>query len=703
MIIKQAGPQSFKEKINQRSFESIGVVGAGTMGSAIAQRIAMDGYRVAVVDQNQDYLDKALGNIQNVFKEGCAKKVLKPDQAEAALSRLKFSTELESLAGADLVIEAIYEDQEAKEALFKSLQTRCAPATIFATNTSSLSVEKLSRCVSEERPFLGLHFFYHPVKNRLLEIIPTAKASRQALAGIDRFAKSIGKVPILTKDTPGFAVNRFFVPWLNEAVRIVQENAANIATVEEAAKKSFGIDLGPFALMNATGVAIAYHAAKYLGKSLGNFYDPAEFLSRQQASRKPWVIDSGATGGLFDEVAERLWGVVFWVAACLDQEKVAGREDIDRGARIGLRWSQGPFETMNAIGLEAAAKQIEKVCQRHSLRLPQSLKQVLPRRNKWELRYVDLVEDGAVARVIINRPEVMNALNRELLEQIEAAVLSVAANPGARLIVLEGTGKAFVAGADIKFFVQAIEQKDIEEIVELTKLGQRVLKNIEASKKPVMAKLEGLALGGGAELALACKWRLATEKALLGFPETGLGIYPGLGGTQRLPRLIGKELAKYFILTGKPIDAALGYELGLLDVACPVGQAEDIIRKTAQTGTLERRDLLSSTHLEGPSRAEFSLDQIKKLFSEVSLHRLRHFEGAGDETPLKKEIARFLARKAPLALKLAEELIEGGLKTNLDEGLRLETSRIAEIFSTADAREGLRALLESRAPIFQAR
>ncbi|MEK7270498.1 MAG: enoyl-CoA hydratase/isomerase family protein, partial [Planctomycetota bacterium] len=248
-------------------------------------------------------------------------------------------------------------------------------------------------------------------------------------------------------------------------------------------------------------------------------------------------------------------------------------------------------------------------------------------------------------------------------------------DPGVEFILIEARGKAFVAGADVKFFVSSLDRGDIDGIVGFTEFGHEVLRRIETSPKPVAAVLEAAALGGGAELALACRWRLATEKALFLFPETGLGIYPGLGGTQRLSRLIGRELAKHFILSGAPISASAAAALGLVDRIIAPGGAVQAARALA--------------------RGEKSARGVEP--SELAGLRERYKDGA-----LAQTIAQ-LKRKAPLALKAANELIDLGSRGSLEEGLKLELSRLKEIFSTRDAREGLTALLERRPAAFEGR
>lgn len=670
------------------AIRKVGVIGAGTMGSGIAQKLAMEGAEVVLADQGDAYLEKARKGIAGLLEEGVQRRVLRPEDAASTLRRLAFTTELERLADADLVIEAIFEDEGAKRDLFSRLDSIVDSKAVFATNTSSLSVASLAKETRRQERFLGMHWFFHPVKNRLVELIPIEETDPTALRALLEFSRASGKTPILVKDTPGFAVNRFFVPWLNEAARILEEGAASTATVDAAARAAFGIGMGPFALMNATGVPIACHAADGLSRSLGAFYAPSERLRRQVKSKAPWDLSGEPDPAAFDAVSERLWGVAFWVAAKLAAEGGASREDIDRGARIGLRWEHGPFEEMNRLGLPAAAERVRRVCGRHSLEFPPGLREQAGK--KWDLRYVEILKRDGVARIVLDRPETLNALDEALAEQLRRAVENAEADPEVRGIVLEGRGKAFMAGADVKLFVRAIVAGDLDGIVRFTAAGHELLRRIERCAKPVVALIDGAALGGGTELALACRARVATPRAMFRLPETGLGIYPGLGGTQRLPRLVGRELARYYILTGVPIGASEAEAAGLVDSVLAPEAALDRAERLARSGEARPR----------PAAGD-RFASVRDLFSDGRVAELLGGKAPPAADPALAKAVQGLARKAPLALKIAAELIDAGSRVSLEEGLELELGRIREIFQTADAREGLTALLERRAAAFK--
>ena len=230
----------------------------------------------------------------------------------------------------------------------------------MATNTSSFSVTELAEAVSHPERFVGLHYFFHAAKNRLVEIIPGAKTSEETYKAMQVFSVQSGKDAITTKDVNGFAVNRFFVPWLNEACKMLDEGIGSIAEIDAVCMKTFGIGMGPFALMNATGVPIALHAQKTL-EHFGPSYKISTKLEEQVATGNNWSLDGmdnvNITPELTKAINDRILGVTFFVCSQILAEEVCTAVDLNRGAKIGLRWRKGPVDLMQQFG-EAEVQRI---------------------------------------------------------------------------------------------------------------------------------------------------------------------------------------------------------------------------------------------------------------------------------------------------------------------------------------------------------
>ena len=672
-------------------FNKIGVVGAGTMGSGIVQKIAQENIPVVMVDVKQEFIDKGLNNIKTLLDEGAQKKIFSPEKVKQILNNIKGTTDINELKDADLVIEAVFEDKNVKSDLFRNLDKICQPTTILATNTSSFKVSELAQVTSRPDRFVGLHYFYHPAKNRLLEIIPGDKTSAATIERAEDFSSRTSKTAIVVKDAPGFAVNRFFVPWLNEAVWILDEGIANVVTIDEAAKRTFKIGMGPFLLMNVTGVPIAYHSTETLGKELGEFYATAKGLKAQFEKNAKWDLSGAVDESKIEQIGNRLLSVVFLVAGQLADEGIASIEDIDRGAKIGLRWVRGPFEMMNKTGMDKSRKMVSELCAKYKLAVPKII--TAQGAKPWTFKLVDISVKDNIATITINRPEALNALNEEVVGQLEVAFTKAEQDSNVKTIVLEGKGKAFVAGADIGFFVKKIEQQKINDIVEFTRKGQELLLRIDKSPKTVVAKIDGLTLGGGAELALACDVILMTERASIGFPETGIGIYPGLGGTQRLARLIGKSLAKYMIFAGDIIGAKLASEMGLAEFVSVSNLNSQIkeITKSPDPKARMLKTIMSSAQTE----------KIRGLFSEGKLDMLMTGKFANSSDAIEAQMSKKVSFKAPIALRLANKIMEDGFTVTLEQGIQMELAFLPEIFSTKDAYEGLTSILQKKRPVYK--
>src|SRR5215472_8581710 len=255
---------------------------------------------------------------------------------------------------------------------------------------------------------------------------------------------------------------------------------------------------------------------------------------------------------------------------------------------------------------------------------------------------IRLEVEGQIATLTVDRPQARNALNTPTLQELDAALRSLAANPQMRVLIVTGAGdKAFVAGADIAEMAEFTPH----QAGEFSGLGQRVFHQLASLPIATLAAVNGFALGGGCELALACDLIYASEKARFGQPEVGLGVIPGFGGTQRLARLVGRARAMELIFTAEPVDAAKAKEIGLVLEVVP---------------------------------AEKLLERCRGIAAKIAL-------------------------KGPVAVAQAKRAIQFGLDADLRSANELERQAFAMLFGTEDQREGMKAFLEKRAPSFKGR
>ena len=680
--------------------EKVAVIGAGNMGSGIAQKSAQERFMVQMVDRELEWVERGQGIVSSFLDEAEERRIFNPKQVEEIKSRISGVVGTENVdPSTDLVIEAVFEDFDVKKSVFQTLNRVCGDGTILASNTSSLSVNELAEVTGRPDRFVGLHFFYHPAKNRLVEIIPASMTSEESVKLVEQYCKSMGKVVIVCKDRPGFVVNRFFVPWLNEACLLLEEGVGTAAQIDAVSRNSFEIGMGPFALMNLTGPPIALHSTDYLAEQLETpRYRGAANLRKLVEEGKMWDINGPEDCDLETRkvISERLLGQVFSVSSQIVEEGVCSMEDVDRGAKVGLRWAKGPFEIANEIGMSNASRMASDYSDMANIEVPEWF---IDRKEKFEFSYVDLEIEDDVAKVKLNRPEAMNALNVDLVTQLGLAVDEVNSMSDISTIIFEGAGKAFVAGADVKFFVDKLREDSFEEIYEFTAKGHEVLNSIENSQKTTIALTTGLALGGGLELALSCDYRIGTRRSQFRFPETSIGIYPGLGGTQRTARICGLECSRYAILAGNFLDSVTAYDLGLLTHNVHPSEVDSVVNSLI--GIKPENKYAFGPVNDGSKVVAFS----KKFYSDANIGALLAGEipsGFDSDDPMVSRQVKSLSRGAPIAIRIASELLSYATNgSSLEDGLKLELERLEEIFGTSDAEEGLSALIEGRRPKYK--
>jgi len=238
---------------------TVGVLGCGLMGSGIAEIAAKAGYATWVREVTQELGERGRKAIQKSLDRAVEKGKLDAGVRDQALARLHFTTAFEELGECDLVIEAVTEDLETKNGMFRTLDGVCPPRTLFASNTSSLPIAAMSAVTRRPDRFVGLHFFNPVPVMKLVEVVRTIATSQETFQAAMEFARSVGKEPIVAKDTPGFIVNRLLVPYLLDAVRAYEEGVGSIEDIDQAMKLGCGYPMGPLTLLDFVGLDTTYY------------------------------------------------------------------------------------------------------------------------------------------------------------------------------------------------------------------------------------------------------------------------------------------------------------------------------------------------------------------------------------------------------------------------------------------------------------
>jgi 3-hydroxybutyryl-CoA dehydrogenase len=243
---------------------TVGVVGCGLMGSGIAQVCAEAGLKVVVREVSEELLRKGLGRIESFLKKGVEKGKLTPERAQEVRGRLEGTTALERLAGCDIVMEAVVETLEAKREVYQALDKICPPPTLFASNTSSLSITEMAAASGRADRFVGLHFFNPVPLMKLVEVVRSPLTSAPTFEAAFAFAQRLGKTPIRASDRTGFIVNRLLVPYLLDAVRALEEGVGSTADIDEGMRLGCGHPMGPLTLLDFVGLDTTYYIAEIM-------------------------------------------------------------------------------------------------------------------------------------------------------------------------------------------------------------------------------------------------------------------------------------------------------------------------------------------------------------------------------------------------------------------------------------------------------
>ena len=356
---------------------TVGIIGAGTMGGGIAINLAQHGYTVRLTDAHEGAVAKAVGQARSFYGRAVEKGRMRAEDAEAAVARIEPARTLGELADADLLIEAVFEDLALKAGLLEELSPKVRPEALIATNTSCLRVSDLAAHVTEPGRFLGLHYFSPAAVNPIVEVVKGLATDDAVIEAALAFCRRSGKQPLRCKDSYGFAINRFFCPYTNEAVRALDDGLASTGAIDEVAREVLGAAAGPFAVMNLIKPRINLHAIRNLGP-LGPFYAPAPSMIEVGDADRSWVIEEGE--GLSAErrqaVADHLLrGCFLPVLQALDEE-VAAPADIDRGAREALKFGTGPCALMDRLGRAEVERIVAPAIETWGLGTPRSLARV---------------------------------------------------------------------------------------------------------------------------------------------------------------------------------------------------------------------------------------------------------------------------------------------------------------------------------------
>ena len=501
----------------------VGVLGAGTIGPDIGYYLksALPNLQLVLIDIDIDALKNAKHRIDRYISKGLDLGKFSEDLAKTILQDWIITDDYKELVDCEIVIEAVTENLDLKRKIFSQVEEIIPHDALITSNTSSIPAAKLFSHLQNPRRATVTHFFAPAWRNPVVEIVEWEQSSFEVVEWLRWLFCFTGKVPLVTSDVVCFMLDRVFDNWCNEAALLLDQ--ATPSEIDSVAQEF--VFAGPFFVLNmANGNPIIVAANNLQAIEEGDHYLPAAELKRFE----PW--NTVSPGGqipvdqqLASIVRKRLLGVLFSQSADILNRKLGSPDDLDLGCRLALGFRQGPLELMSQLG----ASKVEEILTSFAAErsgMPAPLAAITKCENLSRSILVDEIDDVVV--ITIRRPEALNALHDGINDEILGAIDT---NPQAQGFVITGYGdRAFSAGADIGRFPEVLGDSDAA--IEYAEACSKLLNYLDNMQKPVIAAVNGLALGGGLELAIRCHRIVAMENSIFQFPEINLGIVPGIGG-----------------------------------------------------------------------------------------------------------------------------------------------------------------------------
>ena len=645
------------------------VVGAGTIGPDIGYYLksALPDLKLYLLDISQAALDRAMQRFTDYTEKAVARRKMSASEAEKVRANVHATTDYTVAREADWAIEAATEDLTLKRKIFAQLEALMRPDAWITSNTSSLPAARIFAELRHKNRATVTHFFAPAWRNPVVEVIDTPALDRAVLEDLRWLFCTTGKVPLVTADVPCFMLDRVFDNWCNEAAHLL--DGASAAEIDSAAAEF--VHAGPFFVLNlAHGNPIIIETNTLQADEEGEHYRPAPIFR----TAGTWsTVSPGKAVPVAPETAaairNRLLGILMSQSGDILDRGIGGAADLELGCRLALGFKSGPLELMGKLGAPEVARIGKRLAEeRPGLPLPKRP----PSDYQNFFRFV-LVDDLRDVKVItIRRPEALNALHDELTDEILVVIRRFENDPAVAGFVITGYGpRAFSAGADIGRFPKMLG--DAEAAAQYARDCSRLLLHIDRMRKPVVAALNGMALGGGLELALRCHGVVAMANASLQLPEITLGIVPGLGAMvvpyRRWP--LAATTFHAMMLRAERVSAKKAHAFGIVD------RLSDDYAAMIESA-VERVHVLTG-NLQAPAEGKIVI-----------------------EPPTPGDAIAFNGQKLSMEVTriLQRTIIEAAVAQSFDAALEIGYRAFGESACTAAAREGIDAFLSRRAADF---
>ncbi|MEY3161193.1 MAG: hypothetical protein RIT25_1184 [Planctomycetota bacterium] len=656
-----------------RTLSKVAVIGSGQIGPDIAlyftKVLSPFGVQVVVVDVSAEALAKGKAKLEKKVAKGVETGAFTAEQQAQMVGAVTFTTDYGQVAGAQLVVEAATENKDLKGKIFGQVEGLVTDDAILVSNSSHLEPEVIFANARKKSRTGVVHYFFPAERNLMVEVVPGAETAAEVTRWLMSFYEAIGKVPIQVKSRYGYALDPIFEGLFQACALLAEQGTGTTKQIDLVCKKTFRMGVGSFTAMNLTGgnPITAVGLDNYTTKINAWFRTP-QSLKDKVAAKANWEVPSrdevvDVPEALAGQIRNDLLGAYFGLCGEVVDAGLVSVADFNMGLDTGLDMKPA-FSFMNELGTAKALELVRAYAAKHKgFVVPKCIEQHGAANKPFDIPVVLREDRDGVAVLTIRRPKVLNALDQSVFEEIRRRFEECDRDPKVVGIVLTGFGKkAFVSGADVNFLAKITGPADGER-TSLT--SQACVNAVEDVKKPTVCAINGLAFGGGIETAMACELRIAQKglKVLAGQPEANLGIIPGAGGTQRLPRWIGVARAAEMLRSTKPISSARALELGLV--------SEEV------DGDLVGRAVQIAKDLASGVRPRQRLDQqpMKDVPASLPAMELGHLSRKVDEILCKA--------------------ILGGARMTLRDGLAFEAKCFGEVCGTEDMRIGVTNFLKN--------
>lgn len=646
--------------------KKIAIVGAGAIGPDIGYffKYALPSLKLILVDIDMRQLDNARSRIDSYVQKALSYRKISEKEAKDIGSGITYTPDYSTISDADMVIEAVTEDIDIKRKVFAQIEAFVGNETIIVSNTSALPAKRIFSDLRNKKRATVTHFFAPAWRNEAVEIVDWDAADSGLVHYLCWMFCALGKVPLVTRDEICFMLDRIFDNWCNESGFLL--GIATASQIDKVAEEF--VFAGPFFVLNLSKGNPIIVKTNTIQMEEGEYYKPAEIFK----SVDTWHIERNVPvpREIAESIRERLLGILFSQSFDVIDRAIGSIVDLNLGCQVGLGFRQGPLDIMRRLGEPEVTRIMKKFIETRP-GMPYQKEGFLSYQAFYRHILVDDVESVKV--ITVRRPHVRNALSDEVNDEILSAIKESEADPHVKGFVITGYGSsAFCSGAEISKFPELLG--DAEAAAKYARDTSKLLRYLDRVTKPVVAAVNGYALGAGFELVMRCHRIVTMENAWFQLPEVTLGILPGIGGIVVPFRRWNKSTFPIFqeaIRFAKRISAKEAFSMGVTTKI--VDAYADLIKA--------------------------ALDEVNNIVGNIERVRDEPVD-VGELETVETPTADDLTLSREVDAIICKTMKRAATAKTFEDALEIGYTAFGEVACTRAAKEGISAFVEKRKPNF---